>query len=436
MGAVARAVPDWERLDERLGPILVGLLMVLYPVHFYLSWPARLNASVGDLLIAVVGPLWLLGLLGRRRIPRFSVHLLTFVAVVVVATTIALVAGAPYVRFEHTVLEFGKLLGAIAWFLGTYAVLVDDAVRRLRVLALVSTLLAVVFAAGTIADGVFGSVVRPTGPFENPNIYANYLVVNGFLAAYLVGTLRRERPRLAIAASLAIPTLAAALLVTGSRGGLLGAATGVAALVLVHPNVDHRLAARPLFVVAAVLSTIALVAVLSIDDRVRERLATSLEPESDNVGGRLERWDLGVDAVLEHPLTGVGFGQSQNYVRSRGVNNPYPRLHNTHLTVLTETGVLGLAALYVLFGGVVYQAGRLARRIDAAYAFLGAAIFATFGQGLVTGVLTFRSLWIVTGSIAALSAHHDGEGPTFDAVPAILARRWDAVTEFVARRRS
>lgn len=436
MGAVARAVPDWERLDERLGLVVVGLLMVLYPLHFTLSWPARINASAGDLLIAVVGPLWLLGVLGRRRIPRFTARLLAFVGVIVVVTTIALLAGAPYVRFEDTVLEFGKLLGAIAWFLGTFAILVEDAVERLRVLALVSAALAVVFAVGTIADGLFGGVVRPAGPFENPNIYANYLVVNGFLAAYLLGTLRRERPYLVAVASLAIPILAAALLLTGSRGGLLGAATGIAALALLHPNVGPRLVARPLFVAAAVLSTIAVVAVLSYDDRVRERLTSSLEPESDNVGGRLERWELGVDAVLEHPLTGVGFGQSQNYVRSHGVNNSYPRLHNTHLTVLTETGVIGLAAFYALFGAVVYQTARLARRIEPAYAFFGAAIFATLGQGLVTGVLTFRSLWIVTGAVAALSVYHDGDGMAFDAVPAAISRWWDAVTDLLARRRS
>jgi hypothetical protein len=156
--------------------------MVLYPLHFYVSWPARLNASVGDVLIAVVGPLWLLGVLGRRRVPRFSVRLLTFVAVAVLATAIALVVGAPYVRFEDTVLEFGKLLGAIAWFLGAYAVLVDDAVAvalavgTRRVICRLSLLPAVGARLGRIECGI-------------PAVRRGHLLLGGWfrLCVYLFG---------------------------------------------------------------------------------------------------------------------------------------------------------------------------------------------------------------------------------------------------------
>jgi hypothetical protein len=121
-------------------------------------------------------------------------------------------------------------------------------------MALVSVLLATYFAAQTVNQGLFMDQLRPEGPFLNPNIYANYLVLNGFLAAYLVGTLQPDRPLAGTLLSLTMPLFAASLVVTASRGALFGAAVGVAAVPILYPGRDPRKLLQPIFVLPAVLS--------------------------------------------------------------------------------------------------------------------------------------------------------------------------------------
>lgn len=398
-----------HRLRDRLGLLGVGLLMVLYPFHFYANSVVPVNLSYGDLLIGVVGILWLVGVFGVRRLPRFSYPTIGFLLVGLFSIAVALTSNASYVVPEHSAIEYVKLLGATAWFVGTFVLCRGAAIRRTRTLALVSVLVATGFALLSAYEGLVLGELRPTGPFQNPNIYANYLVMNGFLAAYLVGSLLGTRRRHARLLSLTLPVLAVGLLVTASRGSLIGAAAGVVAVPVLHPTVRLRSVTDRTFAVPLALSAGAALVVLGANAWIRDRLLSSIQPDAKNLETRVERWRYGVEGFLEQPLTGVGFGQSQNFVSEAGYGGDYPRLHNTHLTVASETGVVGVALLYLLFGTVVAQSVRLAREHDPADAFLGCFVVASLAEGLVTGVLTFRSLWIVTGLLAALSYHHYGE---------------------------
>lgn len=398
-----------RQLQRRLGLLGVGLLMALYPFHVYVSSIVSFNGSYGDLLIGTVGLLWLLGAVGIRRLPRFSYPVAAFVLIAAVSIAAALATGASYLVPRHSGVEFLKLLGAIAWFVGTFVLCTHDTVRRTQVMALVSVLFATAFAIQTAHEGLVLGVLRPEGPFQNPNIYANYLVLNGFLAAYLVGTLQPERRLLGGLLSLTLPVLAVGLVVTASRGSLIGAVAGFCAVPILHPRTNLRSLVQPVLLIPVALTVSAGYWVVQRDAWIRGRLWSSVEPDGQNVGTRLRRWSHGVDGFLENPVLGVGFGQSQNYVSDAGFGGAYPRLHNTHLTIVSETGVIGALAFYLLFGMVVVQSVRLAREHEPAYAFLGAFIVAIMAEAAVTDVHTFRSLWIVTGMIAALSYHHFGE---------------------------
>jgi O-antigen ligase len=99
-----------------------------------------------------------------------------------------------------------------------------------------------------------------------------------------------------------------------------------------------------------VLLSTALVGVLAVPVLMPQslwtRVSSIVNPEDDETGSRAARKVLledGWNAFLEHPFTGVGAGQFQNY-------NPPDRqelwreTHNVELQILSELGLIGFAA--------------------------------------------------------------------------------------------
>jgi len=125
------------------------------------------------------------------------------------------------------------------------------------------------------------------------------------------------------------------ILFAKSRGGFLAlAVTGV--LIVIQAG---RL--RPGLAIAILAG--ALVAVPILPQSVWTRVSSIVNPEDDDTGSRGARVTLlqdGWNAFIEHPFTGVGAGQFQNY-------NPPDRqelwreTHNVELQVLSELGLIG-----------------------------------------------------------------------------------------------
>ena len=64
-------------------------------------------------------------------------------------------------------------------------------------------------------------------------------------------------------------------------------------------------------------------------------------------------------AFAEHPLAGVGSGGFRvEWLRERPFKEPAEDAHSIYLETAAELGLLGLAALALLFGGVTACAGR------------------------------------------------------------------------------
>jgi O-antigen ligase len=85
------------------------------------------------------------------------------------------------------------------------------------------------------------------------------------------------------------------------------------------------------------------------------RAASIFSNEGDDTGSREARMELMQDgwrAFLEHPLTGVGAGQFQNY-NPAWRQETWRETHNVELQVLAELGIPGaLAFLFMLGRGV------------------------------------------------------------------------------------
>jgi O-antigen ligase len=237
-------------------------------------------------------------------------------------------------------------------------------------------------------------IVRPPATFGYVSYFALYEASAIFVAVGLAFA-ATSRP-IRIAWSCAAAMMAMAVIVSGSRGALLGAAVGTVALLLRQRGDPHM--RRTMLVGALVVIAVAGALIASpLGQPVRSRLRWFVEdPEG---GGRLLLWRDAVKLAATHPLLGTGletFGRQFATVESvelaqrmpdRYVESP----HNTFLDYATSGGVPALAA----FGLLMIAALRTADP-----ALFAALISALIAAQFVADTITTRLLLM---SLAALA---------------------------------
>ncbi len=202
---------------------------------------------------------------------------------------------------------------------------------------------------------------RIFGTMFNPNVLAGYLlaaipaaVVTLAIAWRRTASEGEDRPRLAlIAAGFAVLIPCAALLLTGSRAGLLGAILGAGVIVLAMPT---RVPRRWL-----VAGAVALVALMVLAPPVRNRLL-SASTQSHSAIFRWYTWQGAAHMIAARPLLGFGPGSFEHaYPRFALVG--FTRMaHQTPLQIAAEAG---LPALLLMAAGVAMIGGILVRGLRA-----------------------------------------------------------------------
>jgi O-antigen ligase len=189
-----------------------------------------------------------------------------------------------------------------------------------------------------------GRLAGPVGGiFGNPNDLA--MNMTSFLPAAIVIALSGRQPAgKRLVALLVAMLMVATIIFTKSRGGALGIVAALGAIALLGRWMRRG------------VGTITLVAVLVatpfLPDAFWARMVSIVDEESDKqfTGSREARQNVmqeGIEAFLEHPVTGVGVGQFKNY-------NPPERkerwleTHNVLIQVAAETGFFGLLAFSFL----------------------------------------------------------------------------------------
>lgn len=407
-------------------PLLAVLLLVVtLPFHWQLRWdPVSINMSYGDGVVAVVGVLWLAGLLGARRLPSYATAIGAFFASAVVSVVVAWLLEPAYFSATAGLVELVKFAGAAAWAIAAFAVVREQPRRLVPVGAAASVLLSVGFATLSLYEAVVWDVVRPDGPFNNPNIFGNYLVCNACLALLVRDSwLGRRWPLVHWSAVLAVPLLVTAVVVTGSRGSMLAIAGATATIVLLY---SRRVSTSRIVGGVAAIGTAmaAIVAALVYSGatfltHLHQRLFKDLE-------NRFEMWSVAAEAFRSSPLVGIGYGQLPGYMHLQ-TGREYAA-HNVYMTIGAEVGLFGLVAFLGLLAWVLLDGWRLART-EPAVVFLAAVVGATAVQGIGTDVDNFRTLWIVVGLAGGYTAalHGDEFAPR---------ERLRALRQWVARRRS
>lgn len=190
--------------------------------------------------------------------------------------------------------------------------------------------------------------LRAYGTLGNPNFVAAWLAIAVplVLATALRFSADRRRAETIAAAGCAALSMAA-IAATGSRGGALGLAAGLASLAVFARVRRARWLAAAALVAAVVLP-----------------LVSTARPLIDTVAGRLYIWRVALPHTLDRPATGWGpgafelvyhgwQGSREPTPEAAGFAGPQQRAHNDYLEALVERGVPGAAATCLLFVAAV-----------------------------------------------------------------------------------
>jgi O-antigen ligase len=167
----------------------------------------------------------------------------------------------------------------------------------------------------------------------------------------------------ALAGSAAV-LIFAAILATGSRGGLI--ATLVSLLVAGLAALQRITLPRKKWLLAAMAPALCAVAFLYLpSDKLVRRYANVLGGEALRREGRVLLWSETLDLVAAYPLVGCGFGGFEpaflRYKRSAPMVAD-THAHNDYLELLAEAGVIGFALCLLLAARPVATALRASLR--------------------------------------------------------------------------
>jgi putative inorganic carbon (HCO3(-)) transporter len=236
---------------------------------------------------------------------------------------------------------------------------------------------------------------RAIGTFILPGELAGYLII--FLPiAFVVARLTRN-PRMRVTAWCALGAGAIAFILTFSRAGWMGLAAAIAFYAFLSGSVRRRYA--PLILLAGLA---AVLVVFNAHHNPAENYT------------RLSIWQAGIEIARRFPLTGVGpfdFARIYPLVRLPDGDAQAFHAHSFLLTVLAETGVIGVIAVVAAWCSFAIALRDRLRAAPPAHAAIALAVAAglagTWVQGLIDTVsVVIFGLWLPSMALALATAAH------------------------------
>lgn len=380
------------------------------------------NPTFLDLTLGALYLIWAWRLATREqatlRWPPLSAGLLLLVGWMVVSLLAGLGQGMPS---RNQLRVFGELILGAGLFLIVANLITDRASLRRVFLALVG-LGAVAAAVGLVLYGLpdalemrvlsslrvvdypTGSGViryvnddpaglqRATGTSIDPNSFGGLLAVMAALVAPQIVSRRPIVPRgLAIAAAALI---AAAILLTVSRGSMLGLAAGLGVVGLAR---DRRLLA---IAAAAGIFFLIVAGFLPWTAAYVANFTDGLRMEDQSTIMRLGEYKDAMILIRRYPLFGVGFGGVRDVDIYRGVSSLY-------LIVAESMGLIGLTIFVGVLGAAFARWTHAWRTMDAdgmravvlgcMAAVTAAMVSGVFDHYFFTYPHAFALLWLIVG---------------------------------------
>ncbi len=247
---------------------------------------------------------------------------------------------------------------------------------------------------------------RATGTVGDPNELAAALIV-GLAVAMAFAANRHFNVRQRALAGVAATLCLTGILISLSRGGLIGLAAALVIAVVVGGRWRRRVLGLGGALALLAVGYFAFFASLPAQERV-------LNISGGNGSGRLELWTVGLRMIEAHPVNGVGTGQFQlssvHYLLRPGLfeSGTYilstPKVaHNTYLNIAAELGVVGgalfVAILVLCLGSLLVAVKRVREQHDERTEILLRGLVVGFGGFLVTLIFLSENyaklLWIL-----------------------------------------
>jgi O-antigen ligase len=260
-----------------------------------------------------------------------------------------------------------------------------------------------------LTSGVFR---RAQGFFYEAGTLGNLCAFFLEMIAVAIFRSRAARPLSLLAMLTGGTALASALVLSYSRSSLLNLAVALAVLVWLNRD---RIRPSRLIAASAVFGAAAAVILAKVFptfaqaywDRVTYSAQFFFESPDYVLSGRLQSWRLLADFLLAHPwhaLLGVGYKTLpySDFVGAETIAD------NMYLSLLAETGVVGLIALLALSAAILTTAYRAARAADPVRAFCGTWMFCFWAGQMVqmfsVDLLTFWRVLPVYFFVLAVAA--------------------------------
>jgi O-antigen ligase len=370
----------------------VELLVLLCPIMFFSSATSALHVAASDLLLPFMMLGWVASAAtgasarGQGPTPAFAGYSLLLLASVLLGLFLVTAEGLPVDANEAGVgllkLVVGLSYAAVA-AASTAAMDMNHVRRTLRIWGWVAATLCLASIVTVMGIPlVRASDSRVYGYFDDPNLYAGYLLLSipVVLAADAIGRIPERNAILAI--------VAIGIVLTASRSAILGLAF-MLVLVLLFVRSQGRLRSIKVFIALCALFAVpATGLVLSVLGQVPavQRLSAAFTSSADDP--RFQLWRLAIDLWEANPIAGIGLGQyplySTNILGVSGRTGNGFVAHNTFLTVLAENGLLGGLAVAV---GAAFLI-RAVRRLRSHNSYLSGAL----QLGIVTIAVQMMSL--------------------------------------------
>ncbi len=298
--------------------------------------------------------------------------------------------------------------------------------------------------------GVTGLSGRIDGTFGNPIYFAVYMLFHVFIAAMLLGQQWVEkgpgkRLYISVAYGSVIVLDTAALLLTGTRGtmlGLIGGTLLTAFLMLILARNSRNVWRASAAVVVGIVALTGIFMLVKDQAWVQrigflQRLA-SISLSDQTTESRFVNWSMAWEGVKERPL--LGWGQ-ENYAlvfdkyydpRMYKQEPWFDRVHNIVFDWLVAGGFMGLFSYLAIFGAVLWVLWRPTVEegsTEASKPYVRSGGFTIAERSILTGLLAgyfvhnffvFDNVtsYILFGTILAFIAHRSSKASGAPAIPA------------------
>lgn len=325
-------------------------LYLLFIISWFLHLTSRVSilGSIGFDLILILGMAAIVLLTGSyhvRSSEGVDTQKILFILIIYILVTM------PFVEWPGTVLKKGipNFVKAIVFYFFTISFVDTEKKLRLFIMVVVACLS---FRALEplylhITEGYWGSAAYAQGEFMNRLAGAPHDVVNPNGLAVMIDSVIPFLYFLAplsvinkLMFILGIPPLLYALVLTGSRSGMIGLMVIMMGCII---KSKHRALLTALVCICSV------VAFLSMSSEQQDRYLSIIDPSARHAAtsrARVEGIFISFEAALKNPLFGHGLGSSgEATFHFRG---EYKLAHNLYAEVAQELGFVGLV-IYLFF---------------------------------------------------------------------------------------